>query len=182
MFAPQAGGPAKSPAARAPARAEAVERRDTAAGPSAADVPSPAVEISVSFRLAPSAFDPLIEEAARRFHVDAALVRAIIRAESNFDPQAVSSAGALGLMQLMPDVAAERGVENPFDPRANIMAGVQYFSELLEFHGGDLALALASYNAGPAAVAQYQGVPPFPETQQYIARITAFVGLTPDEH
>jgi len=139
--------------------------------------PSPAVDVSIAFRLAPSAYDPLIEEAAARFHVDPALVRAIIRTESGFDAQAVSSAGALGLMQLMPDLAAERGVANPFDPRANIMAGVQYFSELLALHGGDLALALASYNAGPAVVEQYQGVPPFPETLHYIARITSLIGL-----
>ena len=89
-----------------------------------------------------------------------------MRAESGFDPSAVSRAGAMGLMQLMPDVAEAFGVEHPFDPRENIMAGARLLRELLDQHSGNMRLAVASYNAGPTAVANYGGVvPPFRETQ-----------------
>ena len=99
-------------------------------------------------------------------------MRAVIRAESGFDALAVSSAGAQGLMQLLPEVSGELGVADPFDPRENIFAGVRYLKWLLDTHEGDETLALASYNAGPGAVAEYDGVPPFPETQQYVRTIT----------
>jgi soluble lytic murein transglycosylase-like protein len=85
---------------------------------------------------------------------------------------AVSTAGAQGLMQLMPALAEELGVSDPFDPRQNIMAGTRYLSQLLTFHNGDIPLALASYNAGPGMVDRYNGVPPFRETRQYIKTIT----------
>src|SRR5256885_15044949 len=112
------------------------------------------------------AYEAIIEEAAHIYRVDAALIRSVIDAESAFDPSAVSRAGAIGLMQLMPDIAAAFGVEHPFDPRENIMAGAQLLRELLDQHHGDLSLVLASYNAGTAAVADWGGiVPPFPETQ-----------------
>ena len=134
------------------------------------------VSVETSFRLPPEvAYEPLIEEAAERYDVNPALIRAVIATESAFDVLAVSRAGAQGLMQLMPALAEELGVLNPFDPRENIMAGTRYLSELLRLHRGDVPLALASYNAGPGAVSRYQGIPPYRETQQYVKTITAIL-------
>lgn len=121
------------------------------------------------------AYDPLIREAATKFRVDAVLIRSVMQTESAFDALAVSRAGAQGLMQLMPALAKQFGVEDPFDPRQNIMAGTAYLKQLLRHHRGDVRLALASYNAGMGVVAEYGGVPPFPETQHYIARVTALL-------
>ena len=104
------------------------------------------------------------------------MIRAVISTESAFDALAVSTAGAQGLMQIMPELAAELGVADAFDPRDNIMGGVRYLRQLLEAHGGDLELALASYNAGPGNVARYHGVPPFPETRRYVKTITSLIG------
>jgi soluble lytic murein transglycosylase-like protein len=133
-----------------------------------------------TFRLPPPAYEALIEEliqeAAGRYGLSAALIRAVIQTESAFDPAAVSSAGALGLMQLMPALALELGVTDAFDPRQNIMAGTRYLGALLTDHKGDLSLALASYNAGPATVERYSGIPPFVETQEYVKRILELVG------
>lgn len=129
-----------------------------------------------------SAFDDLIHEAATRFRLAPALIRAVIRAESGFDPRAVSRAGAKGLMQLMPALVAEMGVTNAFDPRENIMAGAQHLSALIAEQNGNIALALASYNAGPAAVERYGGIPPFKETQRYVKTILDHIArseLTP---
>jgi len=110
------------------------------------------------------------------YHVDPALIRSVIHAESAFDPSAVSRAGAMGLMQLMPDVAEAFGVEHPFDPRENIMAGARLLRELLDQHHGNIPLVLASYNAGPTAVADWGGVvPPFRETQGYVKRVTGLL-------
>jgi soluble lytic murein transglycosylase-like protein len=111
------------------------------------------------------AYDALIREAARRYRVEAGLIRSVMQIESAFNPVAVSHAGALGLMQLMPELAAELGVTDPFDPRENIMAGARHLRRLLDLHGGNVMLAVASYNAGEGAVARYGTVPPFPETQ-----------------
>jgi soluble lytic murein transglycosylase-like protein len=141
----------------------------------AAAVPAlvPLVTVGMEFSLPPEwAYDDLIREAAQTFKIDAALVRAVVRTESAFDANAVSEAGAQGLMQLMPELALELGVEDPFDPRQNIMAGTRYLSQLLTTYDGNVTLALASYNAGPGAVELYGGVPPFPETQQYVKTIT----------
>jgi soluble lytic murein transglycosylase-like protein len=133
----------------------------------------PNVEIATEFYLPRAiAYEGLIQEAAKRYAVNADLIRAVIRTESAFDAVAVSTAGALGLMQLMPALAEELGVEDPMDPRENIMAGVRYLSYLLDVHQGNVPLALASYNAGPGAVDLYQGIPPFPETQRYVKTIT----------
>jgi soluble lytic murein transglycosylase-like protein len=137
--------------------------------------------------LAPSAasYDELIQQAASRHQIDPELVRAIIQVESNFDPYAVSPAGARGLMQLIPATAARFGVANIFDPRANIDGGVRYLKYLLGMYGGDLRLSLAAYNAGENSVARFGGVPAFRETQDYIRRIeqiypmrTIVVGVT----
>ena len=98
-----------------------------------------------------------------------------MQTESAFDALAVSRAGAMGLMQLMPDVAEELGVDDAFDPRQNVMAGTRYLRRLLNLYDGNVPLALASYNAGATNVAQYGGVPPFPETQNYVKQITHLV-------
>lgn len=124
--------------------------------------------------LAASPFDEVIQEAARRHGVDPDLVRAVIKVESNFDPQAVSHAGAKGLMQLMDATAASLGVENSFDAAQNIEGGVAYLAQQLQRFHGDVRLALAAYNAGPGAVQQYAGPPPFAETQMYIRRVLSY--------
>jgi soluble lytic murein transglycosylase-like protein len=103
--------------------------------------------------------------------MDANLIRAVMQAESAFHPYVVSRAGAEGLMQLMPDLSDEMGVTNAFDPRDNIMGGVRYLKRLLDYHDGNLDLALASYNAGPGNVERYGGVPPFRETRNYVKTI-----------
>ena len=121
------------------------------------------------------AYDRDIREASARYGVDATLIRSVMQTESAFDALAVSRAGAMGLMQLMPEVALELGVEDPFDPRQNIMGGVKYLRRLLHLYNGNVTLALASYNAGATNVAQYGGVPPFPETQNYVKQITRLV-------
>ena len=164
LFVPHAG--------RAPAK----PRPGLAALDRTAPPFGPQVSITTSFRLPPElAYESLIQEAARLYDVDPSLVRAVVRLESAFDPFAVSTAGAQGLMQLMPALAEELGVQNPFNPRENIFAGTRYLKVLLIEHNGDETLALASYNAGPGAVALHDGVPPFPETQEYVRTITGWL-------
>lgn len=118
--------------------------------------------------LTKQAISGLVEEAARRERVDEALVWAVIEKESSFDPCAVSSRGALGLMQLMPETAGELGVADAFDPSENIFAGARYLRQLLDRYRGNLALALGAYNAGPSAVDAAGGVPSIPETAAYV--------------
>jgi soluble lytic murein transglycosylase-like protein len=112
-----------------------------------------------------------IEDAALNFGVDQALVRAVIHAESNFVPNAISGLGAQGLMQLMPATARRFGVKDAFDASQNIRGGVQYLAWLLKRFNGDLDRALAGYNAGENAVGRYNDVPPYPETQSYVSRV-----------
>ncbi len=119
----------------------------------------------------PSRFDPLIRYTASQFGVDAALVKAVVHVESGFDPHAVSAKGASGLMQLMPQTASRYGVQKVFDPRQNITGGVRYLRDLLSEFSGSMQLALAGYNAGENAVLRYNGVPPYPETRGYVARV-----------
>lgn len=116
-------------------------------------------------------FRRIIHAAADRYQVDAALVKAVIMAESGFDPLAVSKQGAVGLMQLMPGTAGELGVDDLFNPVHNVNAGVRYLKRLLNQFNGDLRLALAAYNAGSRSVEKYQGIPPFKSTQYYIQKV-----------
>lgn len=121
-------------------------------------------------------YDKDIRDAASVFGVAADLVRAVIAVESEFDPFAVSSKGAQGLMQLMPFTARRFGVVNAFDARQNIFGGVQYLRVLLDLFSGDVSLAVAGYNAGENAVLRYKGIPPYKETQGYVRKIQALLG------
>jgi len=116
-------------------------------------------------------FADLIHASAQKHGVDEKLIVRVIAAESNFNPKAVSRKRAQGLMQLIPETAAKFSVADVFDPAQNIEAGTRYLQELLERYGGNLTLALAAYNAGPDAVERYGGVPPFPETRNYVKSI-----------
>jgi len=118
-----------------------------------------------------SKYDPMIIDAAKKFDVDAALISAVIKAESDFNPREVSNKGARGLMQLMPSTAERFGVRNSFDAKANIDGGVQYLRWLLDTFSGNADLAVAAYNAGEGNVWKYNGVPPFRETMTYIKRV-----------
>jgi|SRR5579863_2575001 len=120
----------------------------------------------------PEEIDASIVMAAARHNVDPNLVRAVVKVESNFNSNAVSRKGAMGLMQLMPSTARSLNVKNPFDPQQNVDAGVRHLKQLLENYGGDVNLTLAAYNAGSGAVARSSGVPRFAETQNYVRRIT----------
>lgn len=113
----------------------------------------------------------VVDRASSRQHLDPDLVTSVIRAESDFNPHAVSPKGAQGLMQLMPGTASQLGVDNAFDPKANVEGGTRYLRALIERYNFDLKKALAAYNAGPQRVSQYGGVPPYRETQAYVARI-----------
>ena len=119
-------------------------------------------------------FSDLINGAAQKYGVDPALLKGLIRQESNFNPNAKSPAGAAGLCQLMPGTAAALGCTNPLDPAQAIDAGAKYLSQQLKAFGGDPQKALAAYNAGPGAVQRYGGVPPYAETQNYVRSVMAF--------
>ena len=120
--------------------------------------------------------DAAIAQAASRHNVDPNLVRALVKVESNFNPNAISRKGAMGLMQLMPQTARQLKLTNPFDPEQNIDAGVRHLKQLLESYGGDVQLSLAAYNAGSGAVSRSRGIPHFAETQNYVRRITNLYG------
>jgi len=122
---------------------------------------------------------PLIYRLAQQYSMDPRLVQAIITVESNFDPYAVSRAGAQGLMQLMPDTAARYQVADPFDPKANIEGGLRYLRDLFRLFPGDIRHVLAAYNAGEGTVQQYGGIPPYPETQRYVERVLGLYSAAP---
>lgn len=115
--------------------------------------------------------DNIVQQAAQTHKVDAALVHAVIHAESGFNPNAVSPKGASGLMQLMPATARRYGVQNIFDPQQNVGAGVHYLKDLLKMFGNNPRLALAAYNAGENSVIRFGGIPPYPETTQYVSKV-----------
>ena len=119
-------------------------------------------------------YDAMIEAAAARNHLDPALLHGLIQQESGFDPNSQSSAGAMGLTQLMPGTASSLGVANPLDPAESIEGGARYLAEMMSRFGGNAEQALAAYNAGPGAVAQYGGVPPYAETQSYVQKVLGY--------
>ncbi len=119
--------------------------------------------------------DAIFEEAASTYGVPVSLLKAVAKAESNFNPSAVSKVGAIGVMQLMPGTASSLGVTDPFNARQNIMGGAKYLKTNLDRYGGNVSLALAAYNAGPGSVAKYGGVPPYAETQNYVKKVCSYM-------
>ena len=128
-----------------------------------------------SYLPATASLDQIFEEASRTYHVPKDLIKAIAKAESDFNPNATSGAGAQGIMQLMPATARELGVTDAYDPYQNIMGGTKYISQMLAKYDGNVTLALAAYNAGSNNVAKYGGVPPFKETQNYVVKVTQYM-------
>ena len=122
-----------------------------------------------------SKYDYLITKASEKYSVDPALIKAVIKAESNFNHRAVSKKGARGLMQLMPATASSLQVQDSFHPESNIEGGVRYLRYLLNYFSGNLNLALAAYNAGENAVIKYGGIPPYRETQTYVRRVLSYL-------
>lgn len=120
--------------------------------------------------------DDIFQKASDTYHVPVELLKAVAKAESNFNTNSVSSCGAQGIMQLMPGTAKSLGVTNAFDPEQNIMGGAKYLSQQLDRYDGNTVLALAAYNAGPGNVKKYNGVPPFAETQRYIGKVMGYAG------
>lgn len=123
-------------------------------------------------------FSDLINQASQKYGVSAGLIQSIIKAESNFNPNAVSSAGAQGLMQLMPGTARGLGVTDSLDPAQNIEGGTKFLRRLLDHYDGNVRLAVAAYNAGPGAVDKYGGIPPYQETQTYVNRVLGYYQST----
>lgn len=119
--------------------------------------------------------DSIFEEAAATYGIPVDLIKAVAKAESNFNPKAVSHAGAMGVMQLMPGTASSLGVSDPFDARQNIMGGAKYLKSNLEKYNGDISLTLAAYNAGPGSVQKYGGIPPYAETQNYVKKVMSYM-------
>ena len=142
----------------------------------AQEVPAPAA-LERGAKLRNSVYSELIATAAQAHGVDPILVQALIQVESNYQPRAKSHKGAMGLMQLMPATAREYRVRNAYDPKANINAGIQKLKGLLNKWEGDVAMALAAYNAGEGAVARFNGIPPYRETQNYVTKILSLAGL-----
>lgn len=133
--------------------------------------PQPVPRAAISIARSRAEIDQMIEVRARAQSLDPALVKAVVSVESGYDPAALSSKGAMGLMQLMPDTASSLRVEDPWDPDENLRGGTEYLRRLLDRFDGDLELALAGYNAGPEAVERHRGLPPFPETHGYVDRV-----------
>jgi soluble lytic murein transglycosylase-like protein len=131
--------------------------------------------------IAAQRLDRIVSLQAKANHVDPELVKAVIRVESGDDPSAVSTAGAMGLMQLMPGTARTYGVLNPWDPEQNVAGGAKHLSVLIREYGGNVSLALAAYNAGSGAVARYKGIPPYAETGAYVNSVLSLYHA-PDTH
>ena len=129
-----------------------------------------------------NAYDDIIREASLNHGMQFELIKAMIHAESNFDPNAISQSGAIGLMQIMPENLNAFGISDPFDPRDNVMGGTRYLRQLMEKYNSDLSLSLAAYNAGPGAVDKYQDIPPFPETENYVEKVLRYYTLYRNQH
>ncbi len=127
-------------------------------------------------------YDAMVEAAAERNGLEPALLHGLIQQESGFDPSSQSSAGAMGLTQLMPGTASSLGVSNPLDPAESIEGGARYLAEMMARFGGNPSEALAAYNAGPGAVTQYGGVPPYAETQSYVQKVLGYAESYRQEH
>lgn len=135
---------------------------------------SGSVKLEASGLSCSAQLDAIFDEAASKYGVDAKFLKAIAKCESDFSTECTSRSGAMGIMQLMPQTAASLGVTNAYDPYQNIMGGARYISEKLAQYNGDKSLALAAYNAGSGNVAKYGGIPPFKETQNYVAKVMAY--------
>ncbi len=165
---------AADPAGDAPARLTSVVRADRRTGRLVRSLASNPAKKQTAWQQAARSLDTYVRQTAQRYEVDPLLVDSVIRAESNYNPFAVSSKGAQGLMQLMPGTARRFSVSNSFDPAENIDGGVRYLTYLLKLFGNERSpeqLALAAYNAGEGAVFKYGGVPPYPETTQYVKKV-----------
>jgi soluble lytic murein transglycosylase-like protein len=168
-----ASGPSQAPAGDFATALQAASSADVAFPTGAAPATAPG-EGTAGTSADTSAYDPLIEQAAARYGVDPAVLHGLIQQESGFDPNAQSSAGAAGLTQLMPGTASSLGVSNPLNPAESIEGGARYLSEMMAKFGGNTEDALAAYNAGPGAVQQYGGVPPYAETQSYVSKVLGY--------
>jgi soluble lytic murein transglycosylase-like protein len=149
-------------------------RTATSGTPPHTTQPAPAASpiLSAAARANREKIEQMLREVSARYHVDPALIRAVIETESNWNSSAVSRKGALGLMQLVPGTAQQLGVNNVFDPKQNLDGGVRYLQMLLQRYNGDLDKALAAYNAGPGAVDRARGVPQYRETREYVQKVT----------
>lgn len=122
-------------------------------------------------------YDHVISEASKKHGVSFSLLKALIKTESDFDPRAVSKAGAMGLMQIMPENIRRLNIKDPFDPKDNIMGGTRYLKQMIHRFEGKLHLALAAYNAGPKAVEQYQRIPPYKETENFVEQVMKYYSI-----
>jgi len=122
-------------------------------------------------------YDDAISEASKKHGVSFSLLKALIKTESDFDPRAISRAGAMGLMQIMPENIRRLNIKDPFDPKENIMGGARYLKELIQRFEGELQLALAAYNAGPKAVEQYNRIPPYQETENFVKAVMRYYSI-----
>ena len=155
-------------------RVKAVQGTDSTGAQTTAAVAGQGEDFS-SYLKTTASLEEIFTEAAEKYNVPKNLIKAIAKAESDFNPNATSGAGAQGIMQLMPATARELGVTDSYDPYQNIMGGTKYISEMLAKYDGNVSLALAAYNAGSNNVAKYGGIPPFKETQNYVVKVTGFM-------
>jgi len=129
-----------------------------------------------------NSYDDIIREASFHHGMHFELIKAMIHAESNFNPNAISRSGAIGLMQIMPKNLNAFGISDPFDPRDNVMGGTRYLKQLMKKYNSDVSLSLAAYNAGPSAVDKYKDIPPYPETKNYVAKVLKYYSHYRNQH